>query len=73
MTSETPREDNYTGETPEEKDFPVIFTQVRHSWKSKGNEVTCVICPNPHGVSLPPGWHLTGVDDEGMPELTQVW
>ena len=71
MPYEQPLEDR--GETPEQIDHPLVFTQLHHHWQSKGSEVCCTICPNPHGFSLPPGWHMTGVDDEGFPEVIQVW
>ena len=73
MLFETQPEDENQGETPESQDFPVVFAQVHHHWSAKGGEVCCTICPNPHGFSLPPGWHLTGVEDDGTPVLDKVW
>jgi hypothetical protein len=65
-------EDNQ-GETPEAFETPVVFTQLHHHWRARGNEVCCTICPNPHGFSLPPGTHLTGVEDDGTPIIATVW
>lgn len=69
MTSE----DEPQGEEPEVHEAEVVFPNLEHHWKSKGQEVYCDTCPHRHAFNLPVGYHMTGIREDGLPQIECVF
>jgi hypothetical protein len=45
----------------------------KHNWKQRGQMLVCDSCESSHGIRLKQGYQMCGVDENGMPTITQVW